>query len=620
MARLTLLVILTLLAPGLAVAQDDTPPPPPTEQAEPEQPTIDPRYQSPRATMRTFIRAAATYTSSTASADAKARARDEIIKALDLDDIQLESLDDTVAAIVNILGRLGDDEADILQGMPDADVAERMNLDQYDVLMDGPHRRRALQLLQRHPDGVIRLEPIDGVWTFTPDTVRGSREFFIRVSDIAARSAEVTADLTLSLRLEAFMTRQAPGIANARFLGMAGWKWLALLIIAFIGVVIDYTVRAILRFTWHRFANRQGIKVDPKTLSRAVRPFGIFAAALIWLALIRVVGLPDVALKALLVAVKLVLTLGAVWGAYRIVDLVCEFFARKAAVTTTKVDDLLIPLVRKTGKVFVTAMGIVYIANALNIEIVPLLTGLGIGGLAVAFAAKDTIENFFGSIAVIADRPFEVGDWVVIGEVEGTVEHLGFRSTRIRTFYNSLITVPNATLVRANVDNYGRRRFRRFKTHLGVAYDTEPDTIEAFCEGIRELVRLHPYTRKDYYQVWLHQFGPASLDILLYIFHQCPDWQTELRERHRLMLDILRLANKLGVEIAFPTQTLYLRQDDGPAKPDADAVTSKNAELKSMTEGRRAARDLTSNAPWLESKPPPFDFQGEMAAGSAGDG
>jgi MscS family membrane protein len=174
--------------------------------------------------------------------------------------------------------------------------------------------------------------------------------------------------------------------------------------------------------------------------------------------------------------------------------------------------------------------------------------------------------------------------------------------------------------VRANVDNYGRRRFRRFKTHLGVAYDTNPDTIEAFCEGIRELVRLHPYTRKDYYQVWLHQFSPASLDILLYIFHDTPDWQTELRERHRLMLDILRLAHKLGVEIAFPTQTIHLRQDDAVTEPSSEFVTPKNAELKSMTEGRRAARDLTRDATWLESKPPPFDFRGEMAAGSAGDG
>ncbi|CAN0584394.1 unnamed protein product, partial [Laminaria digitata] len=212
--------------------------------------------------------------------------------------------------------------------------------------------------------------------------------------------------------------------------------------------------------------------------------------------------LPPTPTIVLLVAVKVIWIAAIVWGGFKVTDLLGEWLSIQAGKTETKFDDLLVPMVKRTAKIFIAAIGLVYLASAFSIEILPLLTGLGIGGLAVAFAAKDTIENFFGSVAVILDRPFEIGDWIYVNEVEGTVEDLGFRSTRIRTFYNSLVTVPNATLVRAKVDNYGRRRFRRFKTMINVTYDTHPDKIEAFCSGIREIIKLHPYTRKDYYHVW----------------------------------------------------------------------------------------------------------------------
>ena len=148
-----------------------------------------------------------------------------------------------------------------------------------------------------------------------------------------------------------------------------------------------------------------------------------------------------------------------------------------------------------------------------------------------------------------------------MGDVEGSVETVGIRSTRIRTFYNSEIIVPNSMLTTAVGDNMGRRHYRRIKTMLGVQYDTTPDQIDAFCEGVRELIHRHPHTRKDYFHVYLNQFSASSLDILLYCFLECPDWGVELRERHRLFADILRLADGLGVQFAFPTRTLHIFQE-----------------------------------------------------------
>ena len=138
------------------------------------------------------------------------------------------------------------------------------------------------------------------------------------------------------------------------------------------------------------------------------------------------------------------------------------------------------------------------------------------------------------------------------------------RSTRVRTFYNSVIVLPNSRLTTAVVDNMGKREFRRFTTKLGVQYDTTPEQLEAFCEAIREIIRRHPYTRKDYFQVYVNDLGASSIDILLYMFFECTDWPTELRERHRLLTDIMRVAQRLGVQFAFPTQTCLLYTSPSP--------------------------------------------------------
>ena len=197
-----------------------------------------------------------------------------------------------------------------------------------------------------------------------------------------------------------------------------------------------------------------------------------------------------------------------------------------------------------------------------QLDVTALIGGLGIGGAALAFASQDTLSNLFGSLTVLADRPFEIGDWIVSDGVEGTVENVGMRSTRVRTFYNSVVVLPNSRLTTAIVDNMGKREFRRFTTKVGVQYDTTPEQLDAFCEAIREVIRRHPYTRKDYFQVYVNDLSASSIDILLYMFFECNDWPTELRERHRLLTDIMRVAQILGIQFAFPTQTLHLFREE----------------------------------------------------------
>ncbi|MBX2850333.1 MAG: mechanosensitive ion channel family protein [Phycisphaeraceae bacterium] len=398
-------------------------------------------------------------------------------------------------------------------------------------------------------------------------------------------------------------------LKSGTILGLYYWQWLALAALILLGVVVDQLLRTILRGAFLRQIDRAEHDEQKEQLAKTVRPFGFVAGGVLVMLGLTLVGLPDLAHRFLYGAVAVFTVLAGILAAWQLIDLVASVAFAKAEETKTKFDDILVPMFAKAAKIFAVAIGIVYAAQALNLPIVPLLGSLGIGSLAFAFAAKDTIENFFGSVSVILDRPFEVGDWVVFdGKTEGTVEELGFRSTRIRTFYNSQITVPNATLVRATVDNYGRRTYRRWKTHIGVQYDTPPDKLIAFTEGIRELVRSHPYTRKDYFQVWLHRWSASSMDVLLYIFFEVPDWSTELRERERMFVDIVRLADKLGVQFAFPTQTVHLYKEEHKPHEVQHETPGGSTDKRSMVQGIRTARELVSQQTWHDNPPGPVSY------------
>lgn len=449
----------------------------------------------------------------------------------------------------------------------------------------------------------IALQPVaDGSWRFSRQTLGVAATLAAKLEPFADQGAGGAGG-------GHWFERVVPeGLRTSEALGVKYWQWAVLVGLLLLAVAVDTASKMVAAGVMGRLLN-QSPDEHREVIRGATRPLGLLISGWLVLMGLRVLNLDATAGQVLLAAVRVFMVLAGVWTGWRLLDVLGAYVLSKTERTETKFDDVLVPLFRKGLKLAVLAVGLVYGAKALSIDVLPLLTGLGIGSLAFAFAAKDTIENFFGSIAVILDRPFEVGDWVAIGDVEGTVEELGFRSTRVRTFYNSQVTVPNSTLVRATVDNYGRRQYRRWKTHLGLQYGTTPDQLIAFTEGVRELVRTHPYTRKDYYQVWLHQWSASSMDVLLYVFFEVPDWNTELRERERLFVDIVRLADHLGVQFAFPTQTVHLHRADetGGDAPAAAAPTSMT-DRRSLVAGIRAAQRVIADQPWRTEKPGPQTY------------
>ncbi|MFQ5415008.1 MAG: mechanosensitive ion channel family protein, partial [Phycisphaerae bacterium] len=415
-----------------------------------------------------------------------------------------------------------------------------------------------------------------GEWRFTPQTLKTVNALYVEREDdpiLAELSqAGVTEDLPLGLRLQ----RSMPERLRVEFLGVQTWQWLALTLLFLAGWVLKGAFALVAGVAGAAWLKSRSIDIDHAILRRALRSAGAAVTVLFWWYTVPYLQLPASLLDPLLPALGFALVLTVVWVGYRVVDIVGGHIATDKDLQLTRMDDVLIPLLRKILKVMVVLVVGLVICAWFGEPPWSILGALGIGGVAVALAAQETLGNFFGSITVLFDRPFGIGDWIVLGDVEGTVERVGFRSTRVRTFYNSVITIPNAKMVNTQVDNYGARRFRRVRIMLSVTYNTPAEKIDAFCEGIRELIRLHPYTRKDYYHVYFNQFAASSLDIILYAFFETPDWGTELRERHRLFLDILRLAERLGVDFAFPTQTVWLeRSRPAPVKEEHALVLCK---------------------------------------------
>lgn len=379
------------------------------------------------------------------------------------------------------------------------------------------------------------------------------------------------------------------------------WQWLGLLALIAVGVLTERIVSHTLRRLAHKAAGLRQVKVDEKHLTRFVRPFGLMVTWWIFVTLLPLLDIENEQVAgALNVVGSFVLAIGAIFAAWRFSDLLCDFLRAKAQQTENKFDDMLVPLLRRTLKTFVVLAGVAFVASKLTDDVWRVIAGVSIGGAVLAFAFKDSVENVFGTFAVLLDKPFELGDWITVDDVDGTVEKVGIRSTRVRTFYNTIITVPNRHFVSAKVDNWGKRRYRRIKMTLGLTYDTPAEKVEAFCEGLREIIRIHPYTRKDYYHVYLNDFGASSLDVLLYCFVETPDWAMELRERHRLMADILRLAEGLGVSFAFPSHSVYMVKPEDLEHPNAPDSDQTGAEL-----GREAGRAVAEAtlAPYGSDRP-----------------
>lgn len=269
---------------------------------------------------------------------------------------------------------------------------------------------------------------------------------------------------------------------------------------------------------------------------------------------------------------QVLLTFNLAWFGYNMVSLLDHWMQHWAERTESTLDDHLIPFIRKSLRVFIVFLAILMLVQNLGYSISGLLASLGLGGLAIALAAKDSLSNIFGSIMILLDRPFTIGDWVKAGEMEGTIEEIGFRSTRIRTFSKTLITIPNSVLMNMSIDNFSQMPKRRIKLTVGVTYDTTPTQMRQSVAAIKQMLREHPAIDQDFFLVNFTDFGASSLDIMVYCFTTSTVWGEYLDAREDVCLKIMETLEEIGLEIAFPSQTLYMHDMDRE-KPEITGKT-----------------------------------------------
>jgi len=213
----------------------------------------------------------------------------------------------------------------------------------------------------------------------------------------------------------------------------------------------------------------------------------------------------------------------------------------------------------KVIKGFIIATGASVILHNWGVNVTGIVASLGLGGLAFALAAKDTASNLFASIALLLDNSIRSGEWVKVAGVEGVVEYVGMRTTKIRSFQKSLYTVPNHLIANNPIENFSRRGVRRIKMGVGLTYDTNSQQVENIVLEIRDMLQRHPrISQKETLLVNFNAFGDSSLDIFIYAFSNTAKWDQYLAIREDIHLKIIKIVERNGSAFAFPSQSLYL--------------------------------------------------------------
>ena len=249
------------------------------------------------------------------------------------------------------------------------------------------------------------------------------------------------------------------------------------------------------------------------------------------------------------------------WILLRVVEYFGLILKARAAKTENKMDDQLIPFGIEIAKVILIILGgITILGSVFQVNITALATGLGIGGIAIAMASKESLENLLGSFTIFFDKPFTFGDIITVGGITGVVEKVGFRSTRIRTFDKSIVTVPNKNLVNAELDNLGVRPVRRVKFNIGLTYATSVEQIKGIVHDIQQLIDEHPQTNQDG-RVRFQEFGASSLDILVMFYVDSPSWETLIDVKQEINYSIIEIVKKHKSDFAFPSTSVYLEKN-----------------------------------------------------------
>lgn len=249
---------------------------------------------------------------------------------------------------------------------------------------------------------------------------------------------------------------------------------------------------------------------------------------------------------------RVLIIIAILMTAYQIVDTLAPSSNRLFRLTGLTVNERLLPFMRTAVKLILVALALVIIIQEWGYDVSGLVAGLGLGGLAFSLAAKDTVENLFGFTTIVGDQPFMVGEFIKTDDVEGIVEHVGIRSTRVRQLDQAYVTVPNSKLASAPVLNWSRLNKRRYNTTLRISYDASRQAVLELVTRLRALLAAHETVQQDSIVVYFTSFGDYGLEIIVICYINLADWGAFTAERERINLEIMQILEDLGLKIAVP--------------------------------------------------------------------
>ena len=259
---------------------------------------------------------------------------------------------------------------------------------------------------------------------------------------------------------------------------------------------------------------------------------------------------------------QILIVIAVTWIVLRLIDFIGHVLEKKAEETETKTDDQIIQFAREALKILTYIFSFLFLLGAVfKLNIGGLVAGLGIGGLAFALAAQDTLENVIASFIIFFDKPFVVGDFISVEGDFGVVEKIGFRSTRIRTLEKSYLSMPNKSLINNKLDNLSLRTFRRARFYVGLTYDTGIDQIKAIVSDTQKLLDDHPKTNQDGL-VSFEEFGDSSLNVMVMMYVDTTDYNEFMSVRQEVNFSIMEIVKKHGSDFAFPSTTVYMQKEN----------------------------------------------------------
>ena len=256
-----------------------------------------------------------------------------------------------------------------------------------------------------------------------------------------------------------------------------------------------------------------------------------------------------------------------IWGVYNLCDAGHGLIMQLLKRSSLHIDETLAEMLSALAHMICVMFGIVLVANEWDYDITAFVASLGIGAMAIAFAAKDSLANIFGSLVIITERPFVIGDWISANNVEGIVESITFRSTCIRTFYQELVYVPNNLLSNTPIINYTQRQKYRIQFMLGLTYSTTREQMQEVCQQIRNLCERLDEIYNDGIDVNFFEFGDSSLNIRIVCYAKAPNNSVYLRAREKFNLEVMKILEENGVSCAFPSRSVYFETPIPEAVP-----------------------------------------------------